>query len=69
MLVNGETPWDLTCPRRIGAKDTTGCVGTNCMAWRWFDAEFHWGDREQPTPKRRGFCGLCGPIQFEEERI
>lgn len=31
------------------------CVGSDCMAWRWFDPKV-------VDDERRGYCGLAGPI-------
>lgn len=29
-----------------------GCLGSGCMAWRWWDGSGH--------PDRRGYCGKAG---------
>jgi len=45
------------------ASDATACIGSRCMAWRWFDGPFTNEPEHVKRPltdKRRGFCGLAG---------
>lgn len=35
MIVNEETAGEKFCPMDFGQR----CLGSDCMAWQWFDAE------------------------------
>jgi hypothetical protein len=37
-----------------GSSDHANCLGSGCMAWRW------WDDEEPEIFERRGYCGLAG---------
>lgn len=36
----------------------TGCVGSRCMQWRWYDSPERFG--EPLGEMRTGYCGLAG---------
>lgn len=42
-----EEAREKVCPMIFFEGD---CIGSNCMAWRWFD----------PAIKHDGYCGLAG---------
>jgi len=81
MIVTEEEARDMTCKEKekiqvvclslnAGTYDSTGCDGSACMSWRWWD-----GEKGQPRfmlnaagndwiflhyDPRRGYCGLSG---------
>jgi hypothetical protein len=49
--------------REISGRPDRGsmCLGAGCASWRWDEPA---GDSE----RRRGFCGLAGPLAFLEQQ-
>lgn len=40
----------------INRTGATRCIGSGCMAWRWYDTEVP----PRPRGPQRGYCGLAG---------
>jgi hypothetical protein len=69
MVLTEKNTAAKTCPVSRGAPideshpymGTRPCVGSSCMAWRWYDPTERWEDgHKRRVDERRGYCGLAG---------
>ncbi len=67
-LVSGYTEEQAkrhNCP--LVARDineSTRCIGSACMAWRWTEHLFDGPDSYVSEPGPKGYCGLAGPLEI-----
>lgn len=69
MIVTEEQARKLRCcgPVNPGEADDyvmggLHCIASQCMAWRWFDQRYDYGDKQMNADmarQRRGYCGLA----------
>jgi hypothetical protein len=45
---------------RGGPTARAKCIGSDCMAWRWIDAEVEFQRTGTHQPTNTGYCGLAG---------
>lgn len=61
-----STPSDDFVPNRSEkSTDSTRCIASACMAWRWETETYEQRHTSMPGKRRSatvGFCGLAGPL-------
>lgn len=64
MLILEKEASKYVCPQKT-AKANIMCVGSKCLAWRWFDLRV-----SNESSRVNGYCGLAGrPCVLEIERV
>lgn len=55
MKITEEEAKQKRCPQSMGGVKFYGCIGSGCMAWRWFGLMIN-----DSRPEKVGYCGLAG---------
>jgi hypothetical protein len=62
MIVNQKEAETKSCPH-VNGDMSWHCVGSCCMAWRWWCAALPGG--KEDSPARIGYCGLAGKPEYK----
>ena len=61
VLVEEKKSGEKTCPLTMSGEGSFGCVGAQCMAWRFARTHIKGPDGEmEPSDDTHGYCGLAG---------